>query len=115
MYTSKSTYLDQAVVSTGNEVGAVGRDVHAVDGACLGSFEFTDGGSVKCLEVSDLAVCASGDDLVLLWVVAHILEESVDADHLASALVPIEQKNVTMLILPHTLVQPMQLALAADK
>ena len=77
--------LDELVRTAGDKEETIRRDIHRVDATRQRAFKVADQTGVIRLKVADLAVGTRGDDLGLGGVVADVLEERVDADHLNAA------------------------------
>ena len=67
------TYFNQFIISSTDKVSPTARDVEGVNRA-RGAIQVTYSAGIQGLIVANLAVRASGDDLMLQRVVAHVLE-----------------------------------------
>ena len=93
-HSERKRHLDKLVISSGHKEVAVGGNIHGVYTAAHRSFQIANETGVERLEVTDLAVCSGGDDLRLGGMVANILEQCVDSDHLNSALLAKKQMAI---------------------
>ena len=93
-HNERKRHLDKLVISSGHKEVAVGGNIHGVDTATHGSFQIANEAGVERLKVANLAVCSGSDDLRLGGMVANILEQCVDSDHLNSALLAKKQMAI---------------------
>lgn len=83
------TYLDHLVVATADEVHPVGGHIESVDAARQRAVEVAYHRRVERLPVAELPVGPGRQQLVFQRMIADVLEQRVDTDHLTTAPRPV--------------------------